>query len=110
MRREATLARLSGSRHQYASSALLKYIGRRVGHLWQKVVKAGQRSPRALRLCESVNLGDRRFIAVVEYERWRFLVGGTSGSLVLLANLNPDMPQASGAATSCAASELENGQ
>jgi flagellar biogenesis protein FliO len=45
------------------------------------------RQPRRLRLCESLPLGDRRFVAVVEFERSRFLVGGTAGSLVLLARL-----------------------
>jgi hypothetical protein len=32
-------------------------------------------------------LGERRFVAVVEFERSRFLIGGTPGSLVLLAPL-----------------------
>ena len=32
-------------------------------------------------------LGERRFVAVVEFERARFLVGGTTSSLVLLARL-----------------------
>jgi flagellar biogenesis protein FliO len=46
-----------------------------------------RRAPRRLRLCESLPLGERRFVAVVEFERSRFLVGGTSASLVLLARL-----------------------
>jgi flagellar biogenesis protein FliO len=46
-----------------------------------------RRTPRRLRLCESLSLGDRRFVAVVEFEQARFLVGGTSASLVLLAQL-----------------------
>ena len=32
-------------------------------------------------------LGDRRFISVVEYERQKFLIAGTSGSVVMLAAL-----------------------
>jgi len=44
-------------------------------------------APRRLLLCESLPLGERRFVAVVEFERARFLVGGTSASLVLLARL-----------------------
>jgi len=39
-------------------------------------------------LCESLPLGERRFVAVVEFEQKRFLVGGTSASLVLLAHLD----------------------
>jgi hypothetical protein len=46
-----------------------------------------RRTPRRLLLCESLPLGERRFVAVVEFERARFLVGGTSASLVLLARL-----------------------
>jgi len=34
-------------------------------------------------------MGDRRFVAVVEYDEARFLVGGTSASLVLLTRLDP---------------------
>jgi flagellar biogenesis protein FliO len=32
-------------------------------------------------------LGERRFVAVVEFDRSRFLVGGTPSSLVLLSRL-----------------------
>jgi|SRR5579863_4673899 len=46
-----------------------------------------RRTPRRLLLCESLPLGERCFVAVVEFERARFLVGGTSASLVLLARL-----------------------
>lgn len=55
--------------------------------LWQWILRASRKSPRRLRLCESLPLGERRFVAVVEFERARFLVGGTSASLVLLARL-----------------------
>ena len=55
--------------------------------LWKRILRASQRAPRRLRLCESLPLGERRFVAVVEFEQSRFLVGGTSGSLVLLARL-----------------------
>jgi hypothetical protein len=55
--------------------------------LWRRVLRIGQRSPKSLRLCASLPLGERRFVAVVEFERARFLVGGTSSSLVLLSEL-----------------------
>jgi len=38
-------------------------------------------------LCESLPLGERRFVAVVEFDRERFLLGGTASSLVLLSRL-----------------------
>jgi flagellar biogenesis protein FliO len=41
-------------------------------------------------------LGERRFVAVVEFERSRFLVGGTTSSLVLLARLGSGPAQGGG--------------
>lgn len=71
--------------------------GREARLLWQRLVgfvqpllRLGRRPPRRLRLCESLPLGERRFVAVVEFDRARFLVGGTTASLVLLARLGPD--------------------
>jgi flagellar biogenesis protein FliO len=56
---------------------------------WQRILRLSRRPPRRLRLCETLALGERRFLAVVEFEQARFLVGGTSASLVLLATLAP---------------------
>lgn len=67
---------------------------RRVLALGQQVCRASRRRPKSLRLCESVSLGDRRFVAVVAYQQARFLVGGTSASLVLLAQLDSDSERA----------------
>ena len=63
-------------------------LGRWAAACWQRIVGLGRRPPRRLRLCESLPLGDRRFVAVVEFDESRFLVGGTSASLVLLARLS----------------------
>jgi len=60
---------------------------RRAVSLWGRILHLSRRAPRRLRLCESLPLGERRFVAVVEFEQSRFLVGGTSASLVLLARL-----------------------
>jgi flagellar biogenesis protein FliO len=64
-----------------------------------------RRLPRRLRLCESLPLGERRFVAVIEFEESRFLVGGTSSSLVLLANLGRHGDSASEVGTSLAGTE-----
>jgi flagellar biogenesis protein FliO len=61
-------------------------IWRRTAAAVKRILQRNRPS-RRLRLCESLALGDRRFVAVVEFERSRFLVGGTAGSLVLLARL-----------------------
>ncbi|HEX3819437.1 MAG TPA: flagellar biosynthetic protein FliO [Candidatus Sulfotelmatobacter sp.] len=55
--------------------------------VWRKALGLARRKPRGLRLCESLPLGERRFVAVVEYENSRFLLGGTPTSLVLLTRL-----------------------
>jgi flagellar biogenesis protein FliO len=71
--------------------------GTRLEGLWKLVLRVSRqtmsrRSPKRLRLCESLALGERRFVAVVEVERERFLLGGTANSLVLLSRL----PEAGG--------------
>jgi flagellar biogenesis protein FliO len=45
------------------------------------------RTPRQLRLCETLALGDRRFLAVVQFEQQKFLVGGAGNSIALLTRL-----------------------
>jgi flagellar biogenesis protein FliO len=42
-----------------------------------------------LRVCESVSLGDKRFIAVIQVDEEQFLVGGSSSSVSTLAHLEP---------------------
>jgi flagellar biogenesis protein FliO len=63
----------------------------RLSKLWERGrrmgLRIGRRAPKRLRLCESLPLGERRFVAVVEFEAARFLVGGTAASLVLLSRL-----------------------
>jgi flagellar biogenesis protein FliO len=51
--------------------------------------RARRGRPRQLRLCESLPLGERRFVAVVEFEQQKFLIGGSGGSLCLLTVLPP---------------------
>ena len=60
--------------------------------LWRRVARISRRPEKRLQLCESLPLGERRFVAVVEFERARFLVGGTATSLVLLSRLGRKNP------------------
>lgn len=55
---------------------------------WQRL----RHKERKLRVAETVGLGERRFVAVLEYEDQRFLVGGTANSLALLARLKGTAP------------------
>lgn len=45
------------------------------------------RKTRRLRVRESLSLGERRFLAVIEFDSQEFLVGGTGSSLALLARM-----------------------
>jgi hypothetical protein len=49
-------------------------------------VRVGK-NPHRLRLCESLSLGEKRFVAVIQYEGQQFLIGGGASSLSLLARL-----------------------
>ena len=59
----------------------------RLREMWKRTLRISRRTPKQLRLCESLPLGERRFVAVVEFEKERFLLGGTPSSMVLLSRL-----------------------
>lgn len=71
--------------------------------LWQRTRHAVQaRKGRRLRVCETLSLGERRFVALIEFDRQEFLVGGSGNSLALLARIcggklvsEPPLPQES---------------
>jgi flagellar biogenesis protein FliO len=46
------------------------------------------RRERRLRLCEMLSLGEKRFIAVVEYGPDKFLLAGTTQNISLLKKLD----------------------
>ena len=50
-----------------------------------------QRHKNNIHLCETLSLGDKRFLAVVLVEQQKFLVGGAGNSVALLAKL-PSRP------------------
>src|SRR5580700_9505503 len=79
----------------------------RVIGLWQRDLRLSRRRPRRLRLCESLPLGERRFVAVVEFDQARFLVGGTPSSLVLLSRLSDGGAEAGSDADAGATAEVE---
>jgi len=47
------------------------------------------RRERLLKICETLPLGDKRFLAVVQIEGNRLLIGATNQSITLLDRLNP---------------------
>ncbi len=48
---------------------------------------AARRREKTMKLCETLPLGDRKFLAVVQVERQKFLVASAGNSVSLLATL-----------------------
>jgi flagellar biogenesis protein FliO len=56
--------------------------------IWRWLTALGRSDPsRQLRLQETLALGERRFLAVVEFERQKFLIAGTGNSVAMLSPL-----------------------
>lgn len=70
-------------------------IGRRVlsclamAWSWTRRHLGSGQPKKRLRVCESVSLGEKRFVAVIEIDGEQFLVGGASSSVATLARLEP---------------------
>ncbi len=47
-----------------------------------------RRGERSLRICETLPLGEKRLLAVVQFEGRRFLIGATNQSICLLDRLD----------------------
>ncbi len=71
-------------------------FSRSLAHLWSQIARALsachlEKRAKRLRLCESVSLGDKRLVAVIEYEGRTFLVGGGPQSVTLLTRLGESL-------------------
>ena len=92
------LPRTAQPRRKTAQEALrkaLRALRKTVAALWkqwQSKARARQRS-RKLRVCETTQLGDKRFVALIQADGQRFLIGGTSNSITLLATLPGKQPK-----------------
>jgi flagellar biogenesis protein FliO len=53
-----------------------------------RALAGGHRRKPRLRLCETLSLGEKRFVAVVEYGRHKFLLAGTQQNISLLQRLD----------------------
>jgi flagellar biogenesis protein FliO len=67
------------SRRNYVARTLRWLVA--LGRSW------GSHPSRQLHLRETLALGERRFIAVVEFERQKFLIAGTGSSVAMLTAL-----------------------
>ncbi len=71
------------------------YFDRLVGMLtkawdWLRQRSREQQQAKHLSVCDMTHLGDKRFVAIIQADGQRFLIGGTSGSVSLLATLPED--------------------
>jgi len=55
---------------------------RRAAGTWKS-----QRNAKAMRLCETISLGDKRFLAIVQVDEERILIGGSASTVSLLTRL-----------------------
>lgn len=62
-----------------------------MARMWQWLTARGRswrsHPSRQLRLRETLPLGERRFIAVVEFDQQKFLIAGTGNSVAMLTKL-----------------------
>jgi flagellar biogenesis protein FliO len=54
---------------------------------WIMLRAKEQQTRKNLRICETVSLGEKRFVAVVQVDDERFLIGGSSSAVSLLTRL-----------------------
>jgi flagellar protein FliO/FliZ len=59
---------------------------------WTKRHVAVRQRRKRLKVCESVSLGEKRFVAVIQVDGQQFLVGGASNSIAMLAQLDKQAP------------------
>ena len=67
-----------------AGSRLVSFLSRITS------LASAHRRERRLRLCEMLSLGEKRFVAVVEYGQEKFLLAGTPQNISLLKRLDPN--------------------
>ena len=66
---------------------IMKFFKARLGILEERYTQ--HRAKKRLRLRETVSLGDKRFIAVVEYRHQEILIAGTPNSITVLMTTSP---------------------
>jgi flagellar biogenesis protein FliO len=72
-----------------AAARVLQMLGETCWRIWAAIEsrRAAQKR-RSLRVVETVGMGEKRFVAILQVEDQRFLVGGGSSGVSLLAKLD----------------------
>jgi flagellar biogenesis protein FliO len=88
-RNETVVGRATTTRRAASVRQRLAVLILRVFVLARNAVRSVKVSgkPKLLRLCETLPLGDRRALMIVQIERRRFLIAATSQSITLLQRL-----------------------
>jgi hypothetical protein len=69
------------------ATKIVNFLKARLGFLEARY--AQHQARKKLRLRETLSLGDKRFLAVVEYRHQEILVAGTASSITVLATSSP---------------------
>jgi hypothetical protein len=89
---DSRLARIdSGTKHWNSVSGLRRPGGiEDLSRAWKWIQErqVARSSTRRLKVAETVSLGEKRFVAVVEVDGLQFLLGGGATNVTLLAQLN----------------------
>jgi flagellar biogenesis protein FliO len=57
---------------------------------WARFRRTAQSNAEKLAVTSSVSLGEKRFVAVIQFGELQYLVGGGATNVALLAQLNPN--------------------
>jgi hypothetical protein len=57
---------------------------------WLQEKRQAQLASKRLRLCETLSLGEKRFVAIVQVDGQQFLVGGAAGTVSMLGQLSAE--------------------
>jgi flagellar biogenesis protein FliO len=87
----------SSARDSFPAAQALYRVLVRCWAVTLKVLAAQRPDKKYLRVCESVSLGDKRFVAVIQAGEERFLVGGAANSIAMLTRLSEPSPTFSAA-------------
>ena len=91
----------SGAKTGGSQGPILAILGRQLAANltrvfdWLQTKRRAQLDSKRLRVCESVSLGDKRAIFLVQVDGQRFLLGGAPTSVSMLARLDgsPSFPE-----------------
>ena len=61
------------------------------GWQWLQRMRAAQTTARRLRVTETVSLGEKRFLSIVQVDEAQFLIGSSATNVQLLAQLAPQI-------------------